>query len=88
MVPGGRPGTQSDLLIPSRIGTKRDRLRERSGLIGDEGVAFFSFSFGANGVVEAFSAIDGIGTGSASSVVEDGGLHAPVEPHDSGRRQE
>lgn len=87
MVPGGGPGTQGDLLIPSGIGTKRDRLREGSWLIGDEGVAFLSFSFGANGVVEAFSAIDGIGTGSTSSVVEDGGLDAPVEPHNSGRRQ-
>jgi hypothetical protein len=81
---GWRPRAQGDLLSPARIGAEGGWLRERPGLIGDDLGAFLPLTPCPDGVLLTFSTVDTLGAGGAGSVVEDGGLSAPIEPH--GRR--
>lgn len=86
MVPGGRPGTQRNLLVPSGICAERNRLGKRSRLIGDESAVLFSLALRAHSVLQALPTVDGVGTGGTRGIIENGRLDSSIEPHSLGGR--
>jgi hypothetical protein len=82
--PGWGTRPQSNFLHPSLVGTKSGGLGKRTRLVGNDGFESGLFTLGTSGILHAFSTIDGVRTGGAGGIVEDGRLGASIQPHDWG----